>query len=146
MINKKGLSDVVTTVLIVLLTIVAIAILWSFLQPMFTKSGAKIQQAESCLSVNMEVVQCAKAVGGATTVKRNPGAANLKEIKLVFEKDDGSTEVVTVGEAEVPQELGSAVYSDKVTFAPKSVAIAAGIADTQGVIAYCNPTQPVQCR
>jgi hypothetical protein len=142
MTNKKGISDVVTTVLIVLLSIVAIAILWSFLQPMFTKSGAKIQQAEACLSVNLEVTRC--VVDGSVTVKRNPGAANLKEIKLIFENPDGSTSVLN--STNVPDELGSVVYPNTLDFMPKSVAVAAGVADAQGVVGYCNPTQPVVCR
>jgi FlaG/FlaF family flagellin (archaellin) len=146
MTNKRGLSDVVTTVLIVLLTIVAIAILWSFLQPMFTKSGAKIQQAEACLSVNLEVTRCTAADAGVI-VKRNPGVADLKSIKLIFDKGDGTTSVQNCT-ASVPQELGSAVCPGSLTaigFAPTKVSIAAGIADAQGVVTYCNPTQPSAC-
>lgn len=145
MINKRGLSDVVTTVLIVLLTLVAIAILWSFLQPLFTKSGTKIQQAESCLSVNLEVTSCVVSGTGANvTVKRNAGAANVGEIRLIFGKDDGSTGVVN--RSDTPQELETKFYSFDLGFGAKSVAVAPGIADSQGAINYCNPTQPVACK
>ena len=143
MVNKKGLSDVVTTVLIVLLTLVAIGVLWSFLQPLFTKSGSKIQQTEACLSLDLEVVNC-RALSGNVTVKRNPGAANLKEIRLIFEKSDGSTSVVN--STNFPDELGTVIYANTLGFEPKSVAIAAGVADAQGVISYCTPKQPVTCR
>lgn len=144
MYNKKGISDVVTTVLIVLLTIVAIAILWSFLQPMFTKSGTKIQQAEACLSINMEIPSCAvSATNANVTVRRNAGAANVKEIRLIFEKADGSTKVLN--QSDVPSELETRFYENDIGFSAKSVAVAAGVADSQGAINYCNPTQPVTC-
>ena len=144
--NKKGLSDVVTTVLIVLLTIVAIAILWGFLQPMFTKSGAKVQQAEACLSMNLEVVRCTfNATNTLVTVRRGAGAANLKEVKLVLESSvDGSTNVIT--STTVPTELGSVIYPAPKLGYNKSAVVAAGLADEQGDVNYCTPTQPVTCR
>lgn len=144
--NKRGISDVVTTVLIVLLSIVAIAILWGFLQPMFTKSGGKIQQAEACLTVNLEVASCS-AIGNVAnvTVKRNPGAVNLKEIKLIFSAADGTTAVVNG--TGYPEELGSKVYANNnVGFKATGVSVAAGIADSQGIVSYCSPTQQVVCR
>jgi len=139
--NKKGLSDVVTTVLIVLLTLVAIAILWSFLQPMFTRSGTKIQQAEACLTASLEVSSCTVT---SVTVKRNAGDVNITEIRFIFEKADGSTSVVA--NSTVPGELGTNLYSNILGLNAKSVSVAAGIADAQGNINYCNPTQPVACR
>lgn len=143
--NKKALSDVVTTVLIVLLTLVAIGILWSFLQPLFTKSGAKIQQAEACFAVNLEISGCSvSATDANVTVKRNAGSANVKEVRLIFGKADGSTMVVN--QSDVPSELETKFYMSSLGFSAKSVAVAPGVADSQGTINYCNPTQPVTCK
>ena len=144
--NKKGLSDVVTTVLIVLLTIVAIAILWSFLQPMFTSSGQKVQTQTACLSLSLEATNCVSNAGGANvTVKRNPGVAALKQVKIVFENPDGSTSVVT-NDTVLPGELETKLYSSALTFKAKSVSVAGGIDDGKGGVVYCNPTQPVGCQ
>jgi len=144
--NKKGISDVVTTVLIVLLTIVAIAILWGFLQPLFTKSGTKVQMAEQCLTISLEVPSCVTTdTTASVSVKRSPGAANLKEVKVILSKPDGSTVVST--QTEFPDELETKLYSDiDVGDKATKVSVAAGIADAQGVVSYCSPTQPVNCQ
>jgi FlaG/FlaF family flagellin (archaellin) len=149
--NKKGLSDVVTTVLIVLLTIVAIAILWSFLQPMFTSSGQKVQTQQTCLALSLEVTNCDSVADYSNvTVKRNPGVATLKELKLVFERPDGSTQVVTESTStNLPLELETRLYGPPLTsllFKAKSVTVAGGIDDGKGGVFYCNPTQPVACQ
>ena len=145
MVNKKGLSDVVTTVLIVLLTIVAIAMLWSYLSPLITGTGTRINLAQSCLSANLEIVQCSAADGSAT-IKRNPGqgTANVGRIKLIYEKPDGSTVVNET--SNVPAELGTVNYPNMAGFIPKSVGVAAGIVDSQGAVTYCNALPQVNCR
>lgn len=144
--NKKGISDVVTTVLIVLLTIIAIAILWSFLSPLITRSGARIAQQEACLSANVEVVQCSAATGTAL-IKRNAGQGqiNITGIKLIYTKADGSTEVKE-NLTNVPDELGSINYANQASFTPTSVAVAVGIADAQGATYYCSQTAAVKCK
>ena len=146
MISKRGLSDVVTTVLIVLLTIVAIAILWSFLQPLFTSSGQKVQTQQQCLALSLEVTGCQSTVGTTNaTIKRNPGAATLKEVKLVFESPDGSTKVVTETAA-IPAELETKfVDAGDLGFDAVKVSVAGGIDDGKGGTTYCNPTQPINC-
>ncbi len=148
MTNKRGLSDVVTTVLIVLLTIVAIAILWSFLQPMFTSSGQKVQTQQQCLALSLEVTACqSTATVSNATIKRNPGVASLKELRLVFENADGSTKVVPITDAAyVPAELETKlVPAGNLGFDAVKVSVAGGIDDGKGSVSYCNPTQPVSC-
>jgi flagellin-like protein len=143
--NKKGISEVVTTVLIVLLTIVAIAILWGFLQPLFTKSGVKVQMAEQCLSVSLEVTSCVNnAATGPTNVSvKRTGAATLKEVKVILTKPNGET--VAISQV-APDELETKLYSNLLAGTKAtSVSVAAGIADAQGAVNYCTPTQPVNC-
>ena len=142
--NKKGISDVVTTVLIVLLSLVAIAVVWSFLSPLITRSGTQIAQTEACLSASLEVSGC--KITDTTynvNVKRNAGAANIASIKLIFGKEDGSTIVNTQDSA--PEELGTSLYSIEPGESAKEVSVAAGILDSKGVVGYCTPSQPVNC-
>ena len=144
--NKKGLSDVITNVLIILLVVIAVSIIGYFVLPMITKSGEKIQSAEACLSVSLELVKCTLSDTLANvTVKRNPGEATLKELKLIFEKEDGSTSSST--ETEVPEQLETKLYNNlDLGFSPKSVAVAAGIADAQGAVTYCTASQKLNCQ
>ena len=143
--NKRGVSEVITTVVIILISIIAIAVLGSFLLPLIAKSGSKVQQAEACLTVSIEVPSCVVAATSANvTVRRNAGTANMEEIRLIFEQETGATKVVS--ESIVPSELETRIYSEELGFSAKRVSAAAGIADSQGNINYCNPTQPVACR
>lgn len=140
--NKKGLSEVVTNVLMIALVVIAVAAIAYFIIPMVTKSGEKVQQAGACLSVNMEVTSC--AVDGTVAVKRGAGEGDIEEMKLIFERADGSTQVVT--DSDVPEQLGTSVYTNELDFKPAKVSVAAGIADSKGAIGYCTPTQPVACK
>jgi hypothetical protein len=147
--NKKGISDVVTTVLIVLLSLVAVAIVWSFLSPLITKSGTQIAQTQACLSASLEVSGCnldtADTIWNySVTVKRNAGTANITSIKLIFGKTDGST--VVKEQPSAPEELGTNLYSGVVVGSnAKEVSVAAGIKDAKGAVGYCTPSQPTIC-
>lgn len=144
--NKRGLSEVVTNVLMIALVVIAVAAIAYFLIPMITRGGEKAQQTEACLSISLEVSSCSKTADNVV-VKRNPGEADIKEVKVIFEKDDGSTEVVTI--SDYPEQLGTRVYANdkdySIDFTPKSVSVAAGIANSKGAVGYCTPTQPVAC-
>jgi len=146
--NKKGISDVVTTVLIVLLSLVAIAVVWSFLSPLITRSGTQIAQTEACLSASLEVSTCKLNIAGTTwsynvTVKRNAGTADVTSIKLIFGKADDSA--TPFEQTSAPDELEVKAYSLNVGFNARDVAVAAGIKDAKGVVGYCTPSQPINC-
>ncbi len=142
--NRKGLSDVVTNVLIILLVVVAVGMLWAFVSPMFTRSGEKISQQQACLSMSLEVTKCALGATDATVgVKRSAGVVTLKEIKIIFQKADGSTQVESVV-ADLPGELETKLYTKTVTGATK-VSVAGGIANDKGDVNYCAESQPLNC-
>ena len=54
--NKRGLSDVVTTVLIILLAIAAVVIVWSFVAPTLRGAGEKLNI--SCIQTDLEITNC----------------------------------------------------------------------------------------
>ncbi len=90
--EKRGLSDVVTTVLIILLVLVAIGIIWAAVRPTIENSGSRI--SGDCLTIQLESVSCtAVAQGYDVVVKRNVGTGNLQGVKLVF-SDGTNTQVV----------------------------------------------------
>jgi hypothetical protein len=145
--NKKGISDVVTTVLIVLLSLVAVAIVWSFLSPLITKSGTQISQTQACLNANLEVTNCKldSVTTYNVTVHRSAGTAEVTgmTLKLIFAKADGTSNSSIAYPA--PEELETALYPVTVGFDAENVAVAAGIPDAKGDINYCTPSQPVAC-
>lgn len=54
--SKKGLSDVVTTVLIILLAIAAVTLIWSFIKPNLESAGDKLNA--DCLTSEVIVTSC----------------------------------------------------------------------------------------
>lgn len=143
--TKKGLSAVVTNVLIILLVVIAVGILWAFVRPIFMQSGEKMQQTSECIDMELEVVKCAAIDTNANvTVSRGPGTANLGEIKLIFEKEDGSSEAKI--ETDAPDALETNVYKvEGLESSPTAVSVAGGIENEDGEIAYCTASTKVNC-
>ena len=81
--NRKGLSDVVTTVLIILLVLAAVVIIWSFVQPAIKRSASQV--TGDCINLKIEPTSC-KLIGNEYNVsyKRDAGTANLRDVKFVF--------------------------------------------------------------
>lgn len=101
--KRRGLSEVVTTVLIILLVLVAIGIIWAAVRPTIENSGSRI--SGDCLTIQMETLNC--SVGPSNTfnvlVKRNVGTGDLQAVKLIFSDTDSSQVVekpTTIGELE----------------------------------------------
>ncbi len=143
--GKKGLSPVITNVLIILLAVVAVVMLWTFIRPLITQGGERVQQTQACLEMQLEPVRCAITDSEVSvTVKRAAGQAELAEIKIVFMKEDGSSEVETV--SDVPDELETKIYKiSDLESTPVRVHISGGIANEQGNIRYCPESIKVDC-
>jgi hypothetical protein len=89
--NRRGVSEVVANVLIVLLVIVSIAVVWSVVKPTIDKGTKGIQS--DCFTINVEPISCSSDVSGWNVkLKRNPGAGNFESVELVFEDASGNIE------------------------------------------------------
>ena len=144
--NKKGISEVVTNVLILLLVVVAVGILWAFLQPLFKGAGTKTELSQACLNLQLEPIKCTGASDSVVvTIKRGSDSVAVNEVKLIFEKDDGSTNANNTCDG-VPGALETKVCGGvNLGFAPVKVGVAAGIADSTGKINYCTETPRIAC-
>jgi len=87
--KKRGISGVVTAVLLILLVIAAVGILWVVVQNFVTKGSESFSGAADCLETNFEVVS-ADSVTDTITVRRIGGNAVLSEIRI----SDGTTSTV----------------------------------------------------
>ena len=56
--NKKGLSDIVTTALIILLVAVAVAAIWAFVSPALRGTGTQFTKTQVCISNIIEPITC----------------------------------------------------------------------------------------
>ncbi len=61
--SKRGLSDIVTTALIILLVAVAVAAVWSFVSPALRGTGVQFTQTSVCVSNLIEPLACRGTAG-----------------------------------------------------------------------------------
>lgn len=88
--NKKGLSQVVTTVLIILIVLAAVVIIWAFVRPTITEAGEQI--TTDCITLDLRVTNCVNNVTAGTlevTVRRNAGPGDLTGVRILLA--DGAT-------------------------------------------------------
>ena len=95
--NKKAMSQIVTTLIIILLTIVAIGIIWVVVKNVLTKGSDQIDVSAKCL--NTEVVAtkvlCNETANGgndgncSVTYTRTRGEDEIGGIKILFTNDLG---------------------------------------------------------
>jgi len=94
--NKRGLSKAVTTMILVLLILVAIGIIWGVVNNLIIKEGvSKISLRTFTVETELTEANLDYNTGIATIkVKRNSGEGNLSGIKVIM-KNETTTEVFT---------------------------------------------------
>jgi len=110
MFNKKGLSGVITTVLIILISIAAIFIVWQILKPTLKDTAGSITLECAKVDYSVKALSCDISAGNSSIqVSRNAGAALSKLVILVADATgtQNSTEVTT----NLPAELGFGNYN-----------------------------------
>ncbi|MEK6855056.1 MAG: hypothetical protein AABX73_02430 [Nanoarchaeota archaeon] len=95
--NKKGLSDIVATVLIILLAVAAVAIVWSFLRPTFGDALGKVDLQTLCFQTEVKAVSCASGVVNVQLVKGD--TASIKEVMGIITYSDNSVKSLGSGTA-----------------------------------------------
>lgn len=106
MFNRKGVSEVVANVLIVLLVIVGIAVIWSVVKPAIDKGAQGVENAGDCFSVQVQPESCtANGANWDVVVKRNPGQGNFDNINIIF-SDGTNTEREEPATAITQNDLG----------------------------------------
>lgn len=109
--NKRGLSTVVTTLIIILLVLVAVGIVWVVISNVIREGTEEISLGKFTVDLRIKSVN---VTGGSVDVKirRNPGKGDLSGIKFII--DDGVDthvfdEPTTM--AELAEQTFSLIYS-----------------------------------
>ena len=87
--NKRGLSTVVTTLIIILLVLVAIGIIWVVVKNVLDSGSNEIDLRTKCLSVDVQAtaVACDPRYipnNCSVTLERTRGSDEIAGVKLVF--------------------------------------------------------------
>ena len=91
--NKRGLSEIVTTVIIVLLVLVAVGILWAVVGNMIEENVESIDLNAKCLNVNLEVTRLIESSAGDydLTVSRSGSGEGDVGLKVIFLNTETNT-------------------------------------------------------
>jgi hypothetical protein len=168
MVSKKGLSDIVTNVLIILLVLVAIGIVWAFVRPSLD-SISGVEGASNLYSVVLSIDSQSVIVNSAQStvtlkVGRNENSASLAGVEVILSDANGVQRAIRNRTAIGPLESRTIVvsYAGTGLGSPTSVSVApviglngeervGGVTDTHQITAQgppgqtCTPNQSQSC-
>ena len=102
--NKKGLSDIVTTALIILLVAVAVAAIWAFVSPALRGTGIQFTKTQVCVSNLIEPITCKGGVSEGGTIPGTVATASTATTAGSWFKDVQVRRTLTDGVA-VPESI-----------------------------------------
>lgn len=97
--NKKGLSDIVTTLIIILLVLVAIGVIWAVVSNLLDNSTNKISQANKCLDIDVRATRVVEtSTGYNITLQRSSTGEGQVGAKIQILSATDVSEVINFGE------------------------------------------------
>lgn len=109
--NKRGLSEIVTAILVVVLAIIAVIIIWGIIRPMLRSSSEQVD--ESKVTIFLDILPAESYITDSNVyikVKRQAGNGNLTGIKFIFHKGV-DRKIIDVEEGAALQELEEKLFS-----------------------------------
>lgn len=84
--NKKGLSAVVTTLIIILLVLVAVGIVWVVVRNVVDTGAEQIEISSQCLAIDVQAVSVNETAPGnySITLRRSAGGNDIGGLKVVL--------------------------------------------------------------
>ena len=140
-VKKRGQGEVVTTVLLVLLVLAAIALITPFLLN-FLQKGAKSVTA-ACLELQLQPISCEKVdtKNVSVTYKWASGEVNLTGVKVIIEKAGGSSKVA---DGDILSKLESRTFKVDVGDNTANKFTVAGVVMTEGGGVLTCPENPTK--
>lgn len=93
--NKKGISEIVTTIIIILLAIVVFAVVSVIVKGTVSSGAENIELSSNCLDVEMHAEKIARALDGDqqfigydVTVSRSASGKALDGVRLMIENEE----------------------------------------------------------
>ncbi len=143
--NKRGLSGIIATVLIVLISLAAVVIVWNFISPTINRAGTSIELESKCFDVEVRPSRCSYIVDSTVTGKVQLTRGSADKVLAVFKFNDGSTlvdDALSPGIFETA-EISVAIPAGKT---PQTLAATAVISDDEGNSITCPlPQTTIGC-
>jgi len=104
--HKKAMSDVVTTLIIILLAIVAIGIIWMVVKNLLGESAEQVELGAKCKDVEIQATKITNLTSIGTsyelTLSRTGAGEEIGGVKVVLFNDTSNSDVIDFGEAVNP--------------------------------------------
>jgi flagellin-like protein len=149
---RRGLSSLVTTVLVVLVALVAVAIVWGFVKPIFDDSGLRVHMNTLCLDSEVVSMKCEYEIQDTSfnmknVIVKHAKGDGVREVKAILTFDDGTMEMKS---AVAPGLLGTYNFDDDfsvVSKRPVSLEVVAVIGNdsTSGELFTCSQVSKIEC-
>ena len=99
--DKRALSEVVTTLIIILLVLVAIGIVWVVVNSVLQSGTQQLDISAKCLAVDLQFVSIDETAAGvySVTLKRTDSGDDLDGVKIVLFNAASNSPVVEFGKA-----------------------------------------------
>jgi len=114
--SKRSQSEVITTVLIILLVIVAVFIVYVAVRNIIKSGTAQAGASSSKFDVALTVLKpCFVNGANYIPVSRKAGAGNISEIRILFKNSGGATVCTYSNKTNIPKELEAVIYNVSLT-------------------------------
>ena len=142
--NKRGLSAIITTLLVILLVLVAVGIVWGVVSGVLTGGAEELEFSAKCLSVDVRAtaVLCTGADCVVTLERTGTNNDAIGGVKLVFRdsvNSESSSVIDVLGDIPALAGRTTASIPSEVT-APDSVGVTAYFVDASGNEQFCAQT------
>jgi len=125
--NKKGLSTIVATVLIILLVIAAITLVWNPIRNMISKQSEEVEAG--CLLANVQITgACMEGTNLMVTIS-NGAEKEIDGVQVIYGDDKGNLNNSIDKTTSIGLNVISTIEVTNAKGTPKSVRIAAIIGD-----------------
>ena len=104
--NKKGISPIIATILLILITVAAAGIIWKAVIPMINKSLSKVTVGQGALEeleiVTDNVLTCTRSTNTSVQIRKIPGDVEITRIKIIVTMADGTTNYTIITNSSTP--------------------------------------------
>jgi len=145
--DKKGVSAIVATLIIVLLVIVAAGIVWFVIKGIVQSGAEQVELGQKCLEIDLEYVsvtettsaECGDDDAYSVTLRRASGGDEIEGVKVVLLNATDSSELQEFGvigelETKTTTVCSDALNADKIQFT-------AYFEDSEGNPVYCQSNE-----
>ena len=143
--SNKGLSNIIATLIMIILVLVAIGIIWISISSIIESGTYQIELGAKCLSIDIRTTKL--ECGGAdndvcnVTVRRSAGGDEIAGIKLIFTNLEGETNYIhDVSGNIVPLETKTELNVDTGIVNTNSVDVVSYFKDSSGNEQLCSIT------